>query len=163
MVSRNPDELRKELESIDFEGNVELLSELRSEARETATGQQETLNDIDSKASKILRVNVLLIGVIISTLSIAAKIGGKPATAGPDNGTPTLLLDHFLNLYTKLGVGFLILSTALAALTYTASDYDMSESEAEECRSDREKARASLLSGGERVAKGRQRADGEDD
>jgi hypothetical protein len=33
----------------------------------------------------------------------------------------------------------------------------------EEDQSDRERARASLLSGGERVAKGRQRSDGDDE
>lgn len=123
MVSRDPDELREELDSIDFDGNVEWLSELRSEARETVTGQQETLNDIDSKASKILRLNVLLIGVIVSALSIAAKTGGSATRA--DDGTSTLLLNHFLNPYTKFGIGFLILSTALAALTYTASELDV--------------------------------------
>jgi hypothetical protein len=38
----------------------------------------------------------------------------------------------------------------------------MSGSETEDGESDREEARESLLSGGERVAKGRQRADDED-
>lgn len=38
----------------------------------------------------------------------------------------------------------------------------MSDSESEE-ESERQEARASLLSGGERVAKGRQRADDEDE
>jgi hypothetical protein len=125
MVSRDPDELREELESIDFEGDPELLAELRSEARETVDGQQATLDDIDSKASKILRLNVLLISVIVSALSIVAQVGGSVATASAGDGGPTLLLDQFLNPYTKLGVGFLILSTAVAALTYTASELDV--------------------------------------
>jgi hypothetical protein len=125
MVSRDPDELREELKSIDFDGNPEFLSELRLEARETVTGQRKTLNDIDSKASKILRLNILLIGVIVSALSIAAKIGGSASVADSSTGSPPLLLDYFLNIYTKLGVGFLIISTALAALTYTASELDV--------------------------------------
>lgn len=124
MVSRDPEELRDELRSIDFEGDPELLGELRSEARETVRGQQETLNDIDSKASKILRLNILLVGVIVSALSIAAQVGGN-ATAPNSEGAPAPLLDQFLNPYTKLGIGFLILSTALAALTYTASELDV--------------------------------------
>lgn len=124
-MSRNPDELRDELKSINFDGDSEALSELRSEARETVAGQRETLNDIDSKASRILRLNVLLIGVIVSALSIEAKTGGSTAVSNSSNDSPTLLLDHFLNPHTKLGVGFLILSTALAALTYTASELDV--------------------------------------
>lgn len=122
MVSRDPDELRDELQSIDFDGDSELLSELRSEARVTVSSQRETLTDIDSKASKILRLNVLLIGAIISALSIATQITGSANTANSSNPLP---LHEFLNAYTKLGVGFLILSTALAALTYTASELDV--------------------------------------
>lgn len=125
MVSRDPEELRDELRSIDFEGDPELLGELRSEARETVRGQQETLNDIDSKASKILRLNILLVGVIVSALSIAAQVGGNATAPNSGEGAPAPLLDQFLNLYTKLGIGFLILSTALAALTYTASELDV--------------------------------------
>lgn len=128
MVSRDPEELQDELKSIDFDGDTELLSQLRSEARETVTGQKETLNDIDSKASKILRLNILLIGVIVSALSIVAKIGGDTTTKPGIDGGQTFLLQDFLNLYTKLGVGFLILSTALAALTYTASELDVGAS-----------------------------------
>jgi len=111
MSSRDPDELRDELESIDFAGDPELLSKLRSEARETVNVQKETLNDIDTKASKILRLNVLLIGVIVSALSIATQNGGE--------------VDSFVNTYTKLGVGSLVASTALAAITYTASELDV--------------------------------------
>src|SRR6056297_2105815 len=124
MVSRDPDELRGELKSIDFDGDHELLSELRSEARETVTGQKETLNDIDAKASKILRLNVLLISIILSALSIAAKIGENTSI----DGDSSLLLQGLLNPYTKLGIGSLLLSTALAALTYTASELDVGAS-----------------------------------
>lgn len=118
MSSRNPDDLRRELEDTDFTGSPDLLSELCSEARKTVDGQRETLNDVDTKASRILRLNVLLIGVIVSALSIAVQNGGGPASTLPGVGP-------FLNLYMKLGVAFLILSTALAALTYTASELDV--------------------------------------
>jgi hypothetical protein len=118
MSSRDPDELRRELGDIQFTGDSDLLSELCSEARETVNGQRDTLNDIDTKASRILRLNVLLIGVIVSALSIAAQNGGEVNSTLPG-------VDPFINLYMKLGVASLILSTALAALTYTASELDV--------------------------------------
>lgn len=116
MSSRNPDELRAELTSIDFTGDSELLSELRSEARETVNVQKETLRDIDTKASKILRLNVLIIGVIVSALSIAAQTGSTDSTLSG--------VEPFVNTYTKLGIGSLVASTALAAMTYTSSELD---------------------------------------
>lgn len=52
MASRDPTELKEELGDVDFGGDTEQLVELRSEARETVNAQRETLNDIDTKASK---------------------------------------------------------------------------------------------------------------
>jgi len=117
MSSRNPDELRDELKSIDFTGDPELLAELRSEARETVSAQQETLTDIDSKASRILRLNVLLIGILVSALSITAQNGG--------DSTMLPRATSFANWYMRAGVGSLVLSTTLAAITYTASELDI--------------------------------------
>lgn len=117
MSSRDPEKLQEELKSIDFAGDAKLLAELRSEARETVDAQKSTLNDIDTKASKILRLNVLLIGVIVSALSIAAQ-SGSSTSAAPS-------VEPFVNLYMKLGVASLVLSTALAAMTYTASELDV--------------------------------------
>jgi len=118
MSSRDPEELRDELEDVDFTGGSELLPELRSEARETVDAQKETLADIDTKASQILRLNILLIGVIVSVLSFTAQNGG-----GSNSGVPSA--GPFINLYMKLGVASLVLSTALAAMTYTASELDV--------------------------------------
>ncbi|WP_135854755.1 hypothetical protein [Halorussus salinus] len=128
MSSRDPDELRDELQSIDFGGDAELLSELRTEARETVTGQKETLADIDSKASKILRLNVLLVGVIVSALSIVAKTGGTATAENTRIEGSRVLLHGLLNPYTGLGVGSLLISTALAAMTYTVSELDVGTS-----------------------------------
>ncbi|MHC3438311.1 hypothetical protein ACYJ1Y_09455 [Natrialbaceae archaeon A-gly3] len=118
MSSRNPDELKAELEEIDFSGEPEQLSELRAEARETVTTQKETLNDIDTKASKILRLNIAVIGILVSGLSIGTQIG---------SGTESDLtnVEPFVNVYTTLGIGALVLSTAFAAMTYTASELDI--------------------------------------
>lgn len=118
MSSRNPDDLKAELEEIDFSGEPEQLSELRAEARETVTTQKETLNDIDTKASKILRLNIAVIGILVSGLSIGTQIG---------SGTESDLtsVEPFVNVYTTLGIGALVLSTAFAAMTYTASELDI--------------------------------------
>lgn len=118
MASRDPAELREELQGIDFDGDPEQLAELRSEARETVDAQRETLNDIDTKASKILRLNVALIGILISVLSIAIQVGPDSET-GLGNTAP------FINIYTEIGLGALVLSTAFAAMTYTASELDV--------------------------------------
>lgn len=118
MASRDPAELREELEDVDFDGDPEQLAELRSEARETVDAQRETLNDIDTKASKILRLNVALIGILISVLSIAIQVG-------PDSETGLGNADPFVNVYTEIGLGALVLSTAFAAMTYTASELDV--------------------------------------
>lgn len=118
MASRDPDELREELKDVDFDGDPRQLSELRSEARETVDAQRETLNDIDTKASKILRLNVALIGILISVLSIAIQVG-------PGSETGVENIEPFVNVYTEIGLGSLVLSTAFAAMTYTASELDV--------------------------------------
>lgn len=118
MSSRDPADLREELADIDFDGDPDQLSELRDEARETVDAQRETLNDIDTKASRILRLNVALIGILVSVLSIATQIG-------PDSGSGSTGFEPFVNVYTEVGIGALVLSTAFAAMTYTASELDV--------------------------------------
>jgi len=80
-----------------------------AEARETLDTQIKNLNDIDTKAVRILRVNVLLTGIILSALTFSAK-------------TDTVSFDKLLNIYFGTGIFLLISSTATAGLTYTASD-----------------------------------------
>jgi len=118
MSSRKPSDLKAELEDIEFAGDPEQLAALRAEARETVDAQRETLTDIDTKASKILRLNIALVGILISVLSIATQLGSSSAT-----GVGTV--EPFLNSYTVIGVGALVLSTAFAAMTYTASELDV--------------------------------------
>ncbi|WP_159077110.1 hypothetical protein [Halococcoides cellulosivorans] len=116
MASRDPDELREELESVEFATNEQTLAELRSEARETVNAQINTLDDIDTKASKILRLNIVLIGILVSGLSIIAQFG---------NGPNFPEISNFLNGYVTLGTVSIVLSTAFAAMTYTASEQDI--------------------------------------
>ena len=117
MSSRAPSDLRQELRETDYAGNDENLFELREEARETVDAQRDTLDDIDTKASRILRLNIALIGILVSVLSIGTQLGsGSAGFSG---------IDPFVNVYTGIGVGSLILSTTFAALTYTASELDV--------------------------------------
>lgn len=118
MSSRNPEELKSELREIELSGDTEQLVELRAEARETVDAQRETLTDIDTKASKILRLNIVLIGILISVLSIMTQIGSE---SDPGLGN----VEPFVNIYTLIGIGALVLSTAFAAMTYTASELDV--------------------------------------
>ncbi|WP_181687161.1 hypothetical protein [Halorhabdus salina] len=118
MSSRNPTELRDELREIAYEGDEETLLELREEARETVDAQRDTLNDIDTKASRILRLNIALIGILVSVLSIGTQLSD-------DSGSGLTAIEPFVNIYTGLGVGALLFSTAFAALTYTASELDV--------------------------------------
>ena len=118
MVSSNPDELEAELEAIEFQGDVETLRTLRSEADLTVGRQLATLTDIDDKASRMLRLNVLLVGVVVSGLSIASQLG-------VDSGHGVPIVDQFQNAYVEIGVASLVVSTALAAVTYSATEYDV--------------------------------------
>lgn len=118
MVSQNPEELREELEGIEFTGNIRTLGTLRSEANLTVDRQLATLADIDDKASRMLRLNVLLVGVVVSSLSISSQLGETPGSGVP-------LIGQFRNVYVELAVVSLVLSTALAAITYSATEYDV--------------------------------------
>lgn len=86
------------------------LEEALTEARKTLQIQVDNLNDLDTKAVRILRVNVLLTGIILSALTFSAK-------------AETVSFDGFLNVYFGVGILLLIASTAAAGLTYTASDF----------------------------------------
>lgn len=81
-----------------------------AEARKTLNTQIDNLNDLDTKAVRILRVNVLLIGILLSALTFSAK-------------TDTVSFEGFLNIYLGAGIFLLLSSTATAGLTYTASDF----------------------------------------
>lgn len=139
--SRNQDELRDELDAIEYEGDGQLLTELREEARETVDAQRATLNDIDTKASKILRLNIVLIGVLVSAVSIVAQVG-----PGSDSGLDAV--GQFVNVYSGAGIAALVLSTAFAAMTYTASELDVgvsSDNLTELLRADFTRREAELL------------------
>lgn len=87
--------------------DVEALRVAREEGRATLDGQLSTLDDIDSKALSVFRLNVAVVGVLLSVLSVGAASDVAAAAA-------------ILNPVVGAGVGLFVLSAAAAGLTYTA-------------------------------------------
>lgn len=100
-------------DSEDEINETELLHIAREEAQRTLDKQIENINDIDTKAAKILRLNLVLIGILLSGVSIIATTNGSNEPIGSAS--------ELLNLYTLIGTGSLLISTILAAFTYTAA------------------------------------------
>lgn len=90
------------------EGPEESVDLALEQAQRVVDDQLQTLSDIDSKAIKILRLNVVLIGAAVSILSISVRSNGFPNA-------------RLLNGYTVVGGVLLLSSTLTAAATYTAS------------------------------------------
>ena len=78
------------------------------EGQRTFEYQVERLREIDSKAIEILKANLLIIGVLVTALSIAIQ-------AGVD-------VSGVANLFTITGAVLLLASTGLAGVTYNASN-----------------------------------------
>jgi hypothetical protein len=97
------------------ESEIDLLEIAREEAHRTVDYQVETLNDIDTKAAKVLRLNLLLLGIVLTGLSLVAN------NADSGGAIDSSVFRRLGNVYVELGLLCLLVSTALAALTYTAS------------------------------------------
>lgn len=108
------EELAEKLRDITFDGDAEAASTLRNEAQRTIDAQMSSLGDIDSKAIKILRINLVLTGIILTLLSFVAQVGD-----------PEISVQAFVNPFVGAALVSLLLSSAMAALTYTASDLDV--------------------------------------
>ncbi|WP_313692866.1 hypothetical protein [Halorarum halobium] len=93
---------------MDEEGSEESVDLALEQARRVVDDQLQTLSDIDSKAIKILRLNVVLIGAAVSILSVSVRSNGFPSA-------------RLVNGYTVVGGMLLLSSTLTAAATYTAS------------------------------------------
>lgn len=105
-------EIRRRIDELDFQGDTEAARRLCEEGRTTIDHQLQSLDDIDSKAISLLRVNIILVGLILTAASFIS-----------DSQTTTLT--DIFNPYFAVGVVALIGSSALAALTYTASDSEV--------------------------------------
>jgi len=88
--------------------DVPSLQVTHEEARRTLDAQLSTLDDIDAKALSVFRLNVGLVGVLLSALSFAAASDVATVSA-------------VLNVAVGLGVGSFLLSAAAAGLTYATA------------------------------------------
>jgi hypothetical protein len=104
-------EMKKAIEELDFQGEKEALRRLTEESKTTLEYQIQSLDDIDSKAISVLRVNVLLIGLLFTAASFVAD--------------SSLTLSALDNPALYVGILSLLLSSAVATLTYTASDSEV--------------------------------------
>lgn len=68
------------------EYDVASLRVTREEAREALDHQIDALNDIDDKAAQTLRLNVLLLGAVLTTASILVSSNGTPPIRRMVNG-----------------------------------------------------------------------------
>lgn len=103
------DDLERRLRSIDFQGEQEVTEKLRQEAQRTVDNQIRSRDDVNAKALRTLRHNVLLTGVLLTALSFVAK-------------SPEVTVVDFFNGYVSVGVTALLLSSGSAALTYGRTD-----------------------------------------
>ena len=89
----------------------EALCAACEEAKGTLDHQLNWLQQTDEKAVRILRANILLIGLILTALSLSLR-------------SKAIAVDQFLNLYTIFGGLALILSSMGAAITYISSSFE---------------------------------------
>jgi len=89
----------------DAEGTLALA---REETRTTFEYQVARIQEIDSKAVEILKANLLLIGIVVTAATVLVQTPFDAAV--------------FFNLFTAVGAALLFVSTALAGVTYTASN-----------------------------------------
>ncbi|USZ67048.1 hypothetical protein NGM10_09930 [Halorussus salilacus] len=85
---------------------------MQEEAHRTVEGQVDWIREIDQKATKTLRFNTILLGLIVPALSFAVQYE---------------LVDEIAEFYTPhiaLGIGCLVGSIALAGVTYTSSSIE---------------------------------------
>lgn len=92
----------------EVEDRVKRARLARKEGRQTIENQTDTVSDIDDKAIRLFRVNLVIAGILATGLSIV--VSADAATYG------TLLTP-----YTFVGVAGLFLSTVFAGLTYTST------------------------------------------
>ena len=86
----------------------ETLALAREETRTTFEYQVARIQEIDNKAVEILKANLLLIGIVVTGATVLVQTPFDAAS--------------FFNVFTAVGAALLFVSTALAGVTYTASN-----------------------------------------
>lgn len=105
-----PHELEDELQRTIFDGESEATEIIVEEARETVDQQLENASQVDSTAVSIARVNVLLLGLLATALSLLVRSDGYSLA---DAVTP----------YATVGTVLILLSTTTAAVTISESSF----------------------------------------
>ena len=90
------------------EGEQDTFELTREELQRTFEYQVQRLREIDAKAIEILKANLLLFGLVVTGGSIFVQTA--------------ITIEPFLNGFILVGVGLLLVSTALAGITYTSSN-----------------------------------------
>lgn len=90
------------------EADREALALAREETRTTFEYQVARIQEIDTKAVEILKANLLLIGIVVTGATVLVQTPFDAAA--------------FFNVFTAVGAALLFVSTALAGVTYTASN-----------------------------------------
>lgn len=104
--------VRERIENLEFDGDAETARRLAEEGRRTVDHQLNALDDVDSKAVAILKLDLVIAGTVLTVASFTSD-----ATA--------VTLGALNNRYTAVATTALVLSAALAASTYTASDSEV--------------------------------------
>lgn len=102
------DELLHRVTTVPYDGEVTALEASNQQARKTVDTQIRNLGDIDTRAARILRLNAVLVGLILTALSATARL-------------VSLETASILNVYVGTGVVLLLVSTGVAGVLYTAS------------------------------------------
>lgn len=89
-----------------------VLDGLHEEGRETLERQMRTGEDLDSKASDLLRFNAILIGVVVSAMALTLR-----------SGLDVPSLPVWLVGVAGTGVALVGLSTLLSILAYEVTEY----------------------------------------
>lgn len=82
------------------------------EARYTLDHQIEKIHKEDKKAVGVFRINLLIIGLLLSALTITTRSNSPP-------------LGELINAHTVLGTFAIGTSSLIAAMTYTSSEFQM--------------------------------------
>lgn len=89
----------------------ENLDNLIDESKRTLDHQLNWIQQIDNKAVRILRANILLLGLILTALSLSTR-------------TEILNISQFINLFSIFGLLSLVASSMGAGITYISSSFE---------------------------------------